>query len=371
MRLVATASVEAGTRLGKIIFNDKGQVLLNKGAVLNGSIIARLLAFGINYIYILDDETEDIIIKNSISDSLRKRAVAEIESSFKQVHSDKLVSSSVTLENAARNFKQLIRQLLDEINSSKELLTLLSDVYIHDNYIFSHSLNVTMYALAIGMEMRLPPKDLETLGLGAILHDVGKMLIPYEILSKPGKLTGDQFAAVQKHAEDGFDLLRQIQTVPLLVAHCAYQHHERIDGSGYPRGLIGNEIHDFGKILGVADVFDAVTSNRVYRPAMLPHEGLEILFAGAGHQFEHNVVDAFRRAVVIYPVGLTVELNDGRKGVVSAQNKDMSERPVIRILEEQGEKVAPYEIDLNTALSLMITGCDTTFQRKAETNFIL
>ena len=131
-----------------------------------------------------------------------------------------------------------------------------------------------------------------------------------------------------------FNYLKNIHTVSLHVAHCAYQHHERLDGSGYPRGLKDNEIHELGKIIAVADVFDAVTSNRVYRSAMLPHEGLEILYAGAGTKFEIPIVEAFRRAVAIYPNGLSVVLNDGRKGVVSGQNIGIGDRPIIRILEE-------------------------------------
>ncbi|PAF17147.1 hypothetical protein CHH61_23915, partial [Shouchella clausii] len=91
-----------------------------------------------------------------------------------------------------------------------------------------------------------------------------------------------------------------VETIPLLVAHCAFQHHERLNGSGYPRGLQGNEIHDFGKIIAIADVFDAVTSNRIYRQAMLPHEGLEVLYAGAGKLFDKKVIEVFRQAVAVY-----------------------------------------------------------------------
>ncbi|WP_174728384.1 HD-GYP domain-containing protein [Mesobacillus harenae] len=369
MRLVATASVEEGTILAKVIYNDKGQVLLHEGVSLTERVLTRLKEFGIHYIYVKDPDTEDIYYKSSIPDSLRAEAIAAIELTFKQVQSDNKISNSFTIEKASRKFKDIIRILMTELNQSKDLLNLLSNVFVHDNYIFSHSLNVTMYALAIGMELKLSQKELESLGLGAILHDVGKMNTPHKILTKPGRLTEPEFKKVKEHAEDGFNLLRNIITIPLLVAHCAYQHHERLDGSGYPRGLKGKEIHDFGKILGVADVFDAVTSNRVYRQAMLPHEGLEILYAGSGTQFDTAVVDAFRRSVVIYPVGLTVELNDGRKGVISGQNKGLSERPIIRILEEAGSRVNPYEIDLKTNLSLMITGCDTTFKHQMANNF--
>lgn len=190
------------------------------------------------------------------------------------------------IEKASKQLIELIRNLHSHLKNDTDLLNLLTDVCSYDQYIFTHSLNVTLYSLAIGMHLKLSTKNLETLGLGAILHDVGKMKVPAEILMKPGKLTEEEFEEIKKHSEEGFRILRNVQTIPLLVAHCAFQHHERLNGSGYPRGIKGNEIHEFGKIIAVADVFDAVTSNRVYRQAMLPHEGLEILYAGAGSLFE-------------------------------------------------------------------------------------
>ncbi|CAM3780538.1 HD-GYP domain-containing protein [Mesobacillus zeae] len=363
MRLIATASAEEGAKLGKAIYNSQGQILLNKGAGLTQSIISRLLGFGIDYVYIDDPDTEDIAVNSPVSDELRIEAYATIQSAFKQVANDIHVSPAIVLEKSTKDFKRLIRCLISELNGSNELLSLLSDVFIHDQYIFSHSLNVTLYTLAIGLEMKLNGKDLESIGLGAILHDVGKMNIPREILLKPGRLTLEEYETIKAHAEDGFEILRSIQGLPLLVSHCAYQHHERMDGTGYPRGLKGEEIHLFGKILGVADVFDAVTSNRVYRNAMLPHEGLEILYAGYGSKFNAAVIDAFKRAVVIYPAGLTVQLSNGKKGVVSSQHRGISDRPTVRVLEEHGMKVAPYEIDLSRNPSIVITECDTTFRK--------
>jgi putative nucleotidyltransferase with HDIG domain len=369
MRLVATTSVDEGALLGKAIINDQGKILLNVGARLEGKILNRLLEFGIDYIYIKDHDTDDLILVNSISDPIRVNAIKTIGETFKQIQLDTKVSHSFVLAQSAKKFKKLISLLLEELQRSKELLNLLSDVFIHDHYIFSHSLNVTLYALAIGIEMKLSPKELEQLGLGAILHDVGKMKVPEEILSKPGRLTGEEFQIIKAHAEEGFQLLRNIPEISLIVAHCAFQHHERLNGSGYPRGLKGDDIHLFGRILGVADVFDAVTSNRVYRPAMLPHEGLEILYSGSGNLFDSKVVDAFRRAVAIYPVGLTVILSDGRKGVVAAQNPGLSERPVVRVLEGNGKRVEPYEIDLKVNLSIMIVSCDTIIKYEYANNY--
>lgn len=319
MRLVATETIEVGVKLGKTITNKNGQVLLNKGVVLSKKMIQRLLDVGINHIYIEDARTNDVIVNEAITDELRKEVTSTIELTFKQIQTDLEKNHSLVIEKASKKLASLIRHLLVEIKSDQELLTLLSDVYIYDEYIFTHSLNVTLYSLAIGQRLQLSPRELETLGLGAILHDVGKMKVRTEILMKPGRLTEEEYIEMKNHSEFGFRMLKEVRSLSLLVAHCAYQHHERINGTGYPRGIKGSEIHLFGKIIAVADVFDAVTSNRVYRKAMLPHEGLEILYAGVGTLFDPQVVDAFRKAVAIYPIGMTVQLNDGSSGIIVKQ----------------------------------------------------
>lgn len=366
MRYVATNTVKPGTILARAIYNDKGQILLSEGVELREGLIRRLLEIGIPYIYIKDARTEDIFYKEVVPREQKTKAIKTIEDTFHQVQKDHTLPSSIAIEKANQSFTNLVRDLHTQIKNNNDLVSLLSDVYTYDNYIFTHSFNVTLYSLAIGMELGLNQKEMETLGLGAVLHDVGKMKIPTDILFKPGKLTEEEFNQIKKHPEDGFELLRKVPTLSFVVAHCAYQHHERINGSGYPRQLKGDEIHYFAKIIAVADVFDAVTSDRVYRGAMLPHNGLEILFAGSGTLFDKEIVNAFRRAVAIYPIGLTVELSDGRKGSVVKQNKHMSDRPVVRILEENEEPVAPYEVDLMEELAIVITGCDTTFHQKDE-----
>lgn len=357
MRLVETATVKAGSVLAKSIFNDKGQTLLSEGIALNERTIQRLCDKGIHYIYIKDPNTEDIVFEEPISRKLKSEAITIIEKTFEQIQDNPTQMCSTIIEKNSKTFMDIVRNILSEIESNEDLLTVLLDAFVYDDYIFTHSFNVTMYSLAIGLQLKLSPKELETLGVGAILHDVGKIKIPEEILFKPGKLTCEEFEIVKRHPKDGFDMLRGVHNLSLMVAHCAYQHHERLDGSGYPRGLKGKDIHLFGKIIAVADVFDAVTSNRVYRKALLPSTGMEILYGGAGTIFETEIVNAFRKSVAIYPVGMSVELNDGRKGIVSRQNKGIGDRPIIRIFEEKGRKVKPYEVNLLHELSVIITKC--------------
>ena len=367
MRLVSTESLKPKTKLGKPVYNEKGHILLNEGVTLTEKIISRLIDKGITYVYIQDPKTDGIEQNYPISSKTRSKAVEAIEEAFDIVQKEKELSNAFVFDGLGKKFSTVVCDILTDIQDNKAAISLLADVYSYDNYIFTHSLNVTIYSLALGMQLKLNQRQLEEIGLGAILHDVGKMQIPLEILLKPAKLTDHEFELIKKHTEHGFDILRKIPNMSLVTAHCAYQHHERIDGSGYPRGLKGDDIHYYSKLIGIADVYDAVTSNRVYRSAMLPHEGLEILYAGAGTQFEHNMVEAFRKAVAVYPAGITVILNDNRKGIVVRQNEGLSERPVIRILEEDGKELTiPYELDLAKELSIVIKETDTTLVGKKK-----
>jgi len=361
MRLVSASTVKPGAIIAKAIYNEKGQILLNEDVLLTEGIINRLKESGINNLLIKDKQTEGIQFTGTIPDSLRREAIQSINMTFSELQNNKTMNSSFVIEKASKRFSEIVRVLITEINEKEDLMSLLSEAFSYDNYIFTHSLNVTLYSLAIGIQLKLSQKELEVLGMGAIFHDIGKLKVPLDVLLKPGKLTEAEYLSIKKHTEDGFNILRKTQTIPLLVSHCAFQHHERLNGSGYPRGIKGEEIHFFAKIIAVADVFDAVTSNRVYRNAMLPHEGLEILYAGSESLFERTIVDAFRRSVAIYPVGISVRLNDGRKGIVSRQNIGLGDRPIVRILEQNNVNVNPYELDLKQEMNVVITECDTSF----------
>jgi HD-GYP domain-containing protein (c-di-GMP phosphodiesterase class II) len=206
--------------------------------------------------------------------------------------------------------------------------------------------------------MGLTRDQMIDLGVGAMLHDIGKTQIPMEILMKPGKLTDEEYALMKEHSLQGYQMLKDIPDIPLLSAHCALQHHERLDGSGYPRGLKGDEIHLYGKIVGIADVYDALTTNRVYRKAFLPHEALEYLFTSTG-QFDSNLIAVFRDHVAIYPIGLIVTLSNGVKAVVVDINTKYPQRPIVRVLKNaDGQEIIPYEIDLSQDFSITVTDCE-------------
>ncbi|MEB1808995.1 MAG: HD-GYP domain-containing protein [Bacillaceae bacterium] len=364
MRLAATKSLTENTCLAKPIINDNGQVLLQQGVPLTSRMIERLIEKGITFVYIEDGLTQDVEDTEVISDKVRFQAIGTIKSEFTKICDDQTLRKSFHNAHLSQNFSKVIQSILSEVKENPKAISLLSDVFVYDSYIFTHSLNVTIYTLALALELNYNEKQLMEIGLGAILHDVGKMDIPTEILNKPGKLDYEEFLVIKKHAQAGYELLKDQPNISLLTAHCAYQHHERNDGSGYPRGIKGDEIHPYAKIIGICDVFDAVTSNRVYRRAMLPHEALELLYSGVGTLYDKELIEAFQRTIAMYPVGITVGLSDGREGIVVKQNKQLSTRPIIRITKENDRQVTPYDINLMTHVNVTITSCETVLANK-------
>ncbi|MBO8171814.1 MAG: HD-GYP domain-containing protein [Bacillaceae bacterium] len=360
MRLISTARSKPGMVLGKPVYTQNGSVLVSSGVELTDSIIKRLIKHGIDMVYIKDSRTDDLEIKDPISEKTRHQALKTINDIFVEVGRGNLKWKGSLGQGQLDRIKDSFDAIVAELRQNKSALNLISNVYVNDQYVFSHSFNVSLYAITLALNAGYTDKQLHELGLGAILHDIGKMNVDPEILNKPGKLTEEEFEEVKKHTIYGYDILRKSDGIPLVTAHCALQHHERLDGSGYPRQLKGDEIHPHARILAVADVFDALTSRRSYRPAILPHEAMEVLYAGAGRQFDAKLVEIFRNVVAIYPVGITVTLNTGETGVVVDYNRHSPGRPIVRLLTDpRGEAVKEFkEIDLSKHLSIAITGCE-------------
>jgi len=349
-----------GMEIAKPIYNEKGGVLIGKGVALTQNMIESLKKRNVVLLYIKDKALEDLEFRNDIPLELRVEATNTIKETFKELSTGTGKRGKSLEAIKIDKIQSVFKSLLSEIQNTKNAMNLLTNVLVHDDYTFAHSTNVTIYTLAMAVKLGFNEKQLNEIGLGGMLHDIGKCFIPIEILNKRGKLSDEEFEMVKQHTEFGFQILRKEHSVPLLSAHCAFQHHEKIDGSGYPRGLKGKEIHPYAKIMAVADVFDALTSHRSYRKAMLPHEAMEILFAGTHTHFEHQYITVFQKSVATYPEGVTVELNTGETAVVIDYKFEAPARPLVRVIKDPygNDLKTPYEIDLSKELNIMITKCD-------------
>jgi HD-GYP domain-containing protein (c-di-GMP phosphodiesterase class II) len=357
VRLLPTRSCSPGMKLAKCIYNEDGLVLLNERVELTQALINRLQQFGVDFVYIQDRDTDDIEVEDAISQETKMKALAEIKTQFRKAMEEN--SKSKFSKNAfmGRAFGNVIKMIMQDLDSREGTHIMLLNMNVLNNYVFNHSLNVCIYATMLGMANGYNREEIAVLGMGALLHDIGKTQINQDIIKKPGKLSPQEFAEVKMHAELGYRLLKDEPNMPLLAAHCAFQHHERENGSGYPRGIKGKEIHDYAKLIAIIDSYDAMTTHRPYRLAMLPHQAMEILFSGVETLYDYKKVALFRDNVAIYPLGLSVKLSTGEKGVVVVINPAIPQRPTIRIMEgADGEKITqPYEVDLSKQLTVFVS----------------
>ena len=356
MRLVTIKQCKPGMRLAKKIFSEEGVVLLGEQMELTDRLIKRLEASHIYYLYVEDEQTEDVEVKSLISEDTFQFAVKEIKRHFDNMvsHADqpRSIRPSIT-----KPLSSMLTTLLDELLEHKGAMVMLMNMGSIDNYLYQHSLNVCVYSSLLASQQNVSKDDVHTLGLAALLHDVGKTKIKAEILKKNDKLTLKEYEHVKLHTIYGYDILKQEPSIPYAVAKCALQHHERLDGSGYPYGLKGEEISEEAKWIGIVDSYDAMTTNRIYRSPILPHDAIEHLYAGSGQLYDHRMLSEFRDKVVLYPIGIPVKLSNGVSGVVADYHANYPSRPIIRVIkDEDNERLsAPYDLDMSKILNVMIT----------------
>lgn len=356
MRLVSIHNCEDGLILAKPIFDQNSRVLLNEGSELTRSLIQRLKDKNIHHIYVKSEITSNVEVNDSLSPKLRFEAVQRLDEVFKTIKSGKTgKNDTLGRVKSIRSLSTVFDQIMKEMNSSKHLLNLLSHMQSTVDVVFEHSINTSLYALSMGKQLGLKDHELHILGLGALFHDIGKLQLENADKNK----NTDEW---KRHPELAFETLRKESGLHLLVAHCAFQHHENFDGSGFPRGLKGNDIHLFARIIAVAEAFDYLISTKF----MLPHEAMEVVVGRTYTRYDAQIVEAFKNAVAIYPIGVTVVLNTGETGVVIANNKKYPQRPLVRVFKDPyGRKLTEFfDVDLMSALNRMIVKCDAIIERE-------
>jgi len=243
----------------------------------------------------------------------------------------------------------LIENTVDSIFRNQDALLPLARLKSHDDYTFEHSVSVCALLVAFGRAMQLPKDVIKEIALGGLLHDVGKARIPEAILNKPGKLTEEEFFLMQKHVVLGVEVLQATNGISELAMQVVGQHHERFDGTGYPQKRAGEGISLYGQMAAIVDVYDAISSERVYHKGMPPSQALKKLLEWSSHHFDPQLVKTFVRAVGIYPTGSLVQLESKRLGVVIEQNDGNLLEPVVRVFYHAGQKhyIPPEIVDIS------------------------
>ena len=316
MRLVATSDLQEDTTLARdILTGHDAAPLLRAGVKLNARFIEHLRRAGIQGVYVEDLYSLGIDSQPVISAQTRglaTRAIAAVHEETKRC-----VASGRTLEpDATDGLSHVVDEILLEIEELDGKAVVLSDLCAADAYNLQHPIDVTALGLLIGrrlitehgwLDYKGERQDdrheerLFRLGMGLLLSDIGKLAIPEAVLNKPGQLSEEEWEIVRTHPKAGVKLVRDTGAWCPLVQACILRHHERWDGNGYPEGKAATDIHEMARIASVADVFDAITSERVFAPAKPVHAGVQAIIAGAGTQFDSTITEVFSRRVAPFP----------------------------------------------------------------------
>jgi len=274
---------------------------------------------------------------------------------IRQLYANAVAVAEMTWESAATEGQpdlpaalQAVEGLADAVTENRTALVALTAMRNYDNYTFTHMVNVSILTMGQARALGIDGRLLRELGLSALMHDIGKVRTPKEILNKPDKLTDEEFVIMRRHVVDGAEILRRTPEMPILAPVVAFEHHLRIDGSGYPFGITRGNLNVATMICGIADVYDAMRSQRAYQQAFPTDRILAVLKKNDGAQFDANLVRRFVQLLGIYPPGNLVKLSSGEIAVVTQVHAPDPHRPRVRvIIDNTGTRLdLPYERNL-------------------------
>ena len=312
MRYVKAEHLEKGMVLVYTLYDNNEKILLKANRKLTQNYINRIQQMDIMGLYVFEDD-EICEHTPTVSEQTRLKAIK----SLKRLNIDDCI--------------YIANNIVEEIRESESMIVETVNLSTYDNYTYTHSVNVDILSVILGVACGLRDDELRKLSQAALLHDIGKTCVPIEILNKPGKLTEEEFAEVKKHPQYGYNMLKDNYDVSSVTRTAILSHHENEDGSGYPRKLTSEHIHLFAKIIHIADVYDALTTKRVYKDAMNPADALEYLMGNVDRMFDKELVTIFMDYIAPYPLGVQVELSTGQKGLVVKNNRKMLSRPIVRL----------------------------------------
>ena len=355
MRLVSVEMLQPEMKIARAVY-QQGALILPAGRSNVTRFIPNLLNMGIEYVYVEDDNSEGIEIPDVIAEKTRNDC--------KQVLQATIQSFSATDRLEIGDLQKCVSNVISDILKNPDVQVSLNDIASKDEYTFTHSVSTMVYALMIARKLNYSEQMLDLLGMGTLLHDIGKMIIDPSVMFKESQLTKQEYEYVKMHALYGYQALRRITMLPEQARLIAYMHHERLDGRGYPRGLTGEEIPEFSRIVAIADVYDALTTDRCYRKKWPANKALDFLIERSGTDFDPVLVALFTQQLAVYPNGSLVRLSHRHLGSVSKQNRSMPLRPVVRVIQDpEGRDVAPYEIDLMQELSITVLESELEISR--------
>lgn len=316
------------------VYNMNNQLVITKGSILSDRIITRLRFYNIYGLQIYAQYNEEPVREQSYIEALRSSAdfkkfnrtyvetIVHVESNLKGIIQGEVFNPEKLLAETDR--------IIRECRNGAHILEMLHGIRNYDDITYVHSLNVSLICNVFAGWLKFSEEDTRILTLAGLLHDIGKMMVPRDILIKTDKLTDNEFKIIKTHTIKGYQVLRN-QAIDQRIKYVALMHHERCDGSGYPNKYVAEQIDDFAKIVAIADVYDAMTSNRRYRKAVCPFDVVENFERDGLLKYDPGYLMTFMENIVQSYLHNIVRLNDGREGEVVMINKLSLSKPVLRI----------------------------------------
>lgn len=362
-KFISTRLLKEGMRIDQAIVDGTGRSLIEKGAYLDDFQIEYLKTKGVSGIYIVEGQpdpdeldlqipeyTRNLIEKSRVpdkpkvqlSESVKKQIGTGVQQLFDDPNSEKFTESSINIAN----------ELTDSILRDDAVAVDLGMLKVSDEYTFRHSVDVAALSIMLGKNLGLTNDQLHELGISGLLHDVGKAKIPAEVLNKPDKLTDEEFALMKQHTLFGFQILKEKQNFSNNVMMGVLQHHEKINGKGYPLQTSGSSINMFAKIISVADIFDALNTKRPYKEPFPKATTMEMLM-GMTSELDADIVKALINIVILYPVDSLVTLSTGELAKVVENNPGYPLRP--KVIGLTSGKLYDLSSDTSLANQIILT----------------
>lgn len=364
LRIICLEDIKEGMVIARPIYSSDGSMLLQKNVKLKRSYINKLIKLEVPSVYIEDEYSEDIEIHNLIDDRLKMKTISKMRSQLESLVPDDKNMNRVTIlpKDNYNEISSMIDEIMDSLNDSPKVLMNLTKIMSSDLYTYEHSINVAVLSMLIAQSFFYSEEQVKKIGVGALLHDIGKLYIDDEILHKPGRLTNEEFDTMKKHPSIGYSMLKDDPFISSFVKSIVLLHHEKLDGSGYPNGLSATDLEKqlHVKIVSMADILDALINDRVYKKKMPVYRALELISSYVPYQLDNAVFNKLKTKIAPFPDGTSVLLNTGEKGLVVKNNFEAPTRPVVRIIfDKDGNKLEEfYELDMMKKYTYFIE--DTT-----------
>lgn len=329
--------------VGRDIYNAAGSCLLRKGTKLTTQYLAHLRRLKIVAVYIAPANFKFTApaVNDIIQENTRVKAIKNVYELFENYH----LYQSLDTQDLSSTVKNILQNLI----SNKNNLVQVNDIRLYDDYTFGHSVNVSALTTMIGTLLQYPVDKLKELALGALLHDIGKVMLPLSLINKPTKLSSKEIESIQTHPTLGYEILDKCENLPPCVKYIALQHHEKFLGGGYPSGIAGDEISEYARIVTIADVYDALLADRPYKKAYTPSLAFKLMTQSMRSFFDEPLLRLFFDHVAIYPVGSVLKLSNGYYGLVTHVEIGHTQTPQLQLIADIQKRVITQSISIDMA----------------------